>query len=64
MRQTWTYDLPAEKLERDGVEARVVDRRQAQPVRVLDRGREALLELLVRGLGADDEVLRVVQEHP
>ena len=29
MRQTWTYDLPAEKLERYGVEACIVDRRQA-----------------------------------
>ena len=55
--------IPPEELERDRVEAGVVDRGEPACVRVLDGRREPLLEYLVCWLRADHDVLRVVEEH-
>ena len=54
--------IPPEELERDRVEAGVVDRGEPACVRVLDGRREPLLEYLVCWLRADHDVLRVVEE--
>ncbi len=54
--------LPPEELERDRVEAGVVDGGESVCVCVLDCCGEPFLERLVRRLGADHEVLRVVEE--